>query len=76
MSHSVENIETLTQLRWAIVLLVGLGGFASIGGLAQTYIGFQILSFLVGMLAGVLMSYTVHIFTTEQPENGELLKHP
>lgn len=76
MRHSVENIETLTQLRWAIVLLVGVSAFASIGGLVQTYVGLEVLSALIGVLAGGLMSYTVHTFTTRHSEDPELLQQP
>lgn len=66
MRHTVEDSKTLAQLRWLIVAAVGLGGFASIGGLMQTFANTLVVSFFVGMLAGVLASYAVYTLT----ENG------
>ena len=76
MRHTMENIETLAQIRWLIVVLVGFGAFASVGGLVQTVSGIMFLAFLGGMLAGGLMSYTVYTLTEAHARNPELLQSP
>lgn len=76
MFQSRDRPHDRVHLQWAVVLIFGLGAFASFAGFVQLLVGFPHLSLLVGVFAGGLVAFSVHVVTTVNARQIHPVRHP